>query len=79
MPGKIKTKAADKDLRELAIARGSTLLDLRGIGPSGAALLLADVGDIHRFVSPDRFASWNGPAHIKGVVQLRNPTAGRRP
>ncbi|AUI59585.1 hypothetical protein [Amycolatopsis sp. BJA-103] len=44
-----KSKAADKDLRELVIARGSALLDLRGIGPSGAARLLADVGDIHRF------------------------------
>ncbi|WP_410615844.1 hypothetical protein [Amycolatopsis sp. lyj-109] len=32
-----KTKAADRDLRELVIARGSTLLDLHGIGPSGAA------------------------------------------
>jgi transposase len=98
-----KMKAADKDLRELVIARGSTLLDLHGIGPSGAARLLADVGDIHRFANRDRFASWNGTApldassgeqqrhrlsragnrrinrtlHIMGVVQLRNPTAGR--
>ncbi|WIY01955.1 transposase [Amycolatopsis mongoliensis] len=98
-----KTKAADKDLRELVIARGSTLLDLHGIGPSGAARLLADVGDIHRFGNRDRFASWNGTApldassgeqqrhrlsragnrrinrtlHIMGVVQLRDPTAGR--
>lgn len=98
-----KTKAADKDLHELVIARGSTLLDLHGIGPSGAARLLADVGDIHRFGNRDRFASWNGTApldassgeqqrhrlsragnrrinrtlHIMGIVQLRNPTAGR--
>lgn len=98
-----KIKAADRDLRELVIARGSTLLDLHGIGPSGAARLLADVGDIRRFAGRDRFASWNGTApldassgeqqrhrlsragnrrinrtlHIMGVVQLRNPTAGR--
>jgi transposase len=98
-----KMKSADKDLRELVITRGSTLLDLHGIGPSGAARLLADVGDIHRFSNRDRFASWNGTApldassgeqqrhrlsragnrrinrtlHIMGVVQLRNPTAGR--
>lgn len=32
-----KMTAADKDLRELVIARGSMLLDLHGIGPSGAA------------------------------------------
>ncbi|WP_326943244.1 transposase [Amycolatopsis sp. NBC_01307] len=48
-----KSKAAEKDLRELVIARGSTLLDLHGIGPSGAARLLADVGDIHRFGNRD--------------------------
>jgi transposase len=91
------------DLNQLVIARGCTLLDLHGIGPSGAARLLVDVGDIHRFASRDRFASWNGTApldassgeqlrhrlsragnrrinrtlHITGVVQLRNPTAGR--
>jgi transposase len=59
-----KTKVAERDLRELVIARGSTLLDLRGIGPSGAARLLADVGDINRFADRDRFASWNGTAPL---------------
>ena len=44
--------------------RGSTLLELHGIGPSGAARLLADVGDIHRFADRDRFASWNGTAPL---------------
>ena len=39
-------------------------MDLHGIGPSGAARLLADVGDIHRFASRDRFASWNGTAPL---------------
>ncbi|MBE8520700.1 IS110 family transposase [Amycolatopsis sp. H6(2020)] len=59
-----KIKTAEKDLRELVIARGSTLLDLHGIGLSGAARLLADVADIHRFASRDRFASWNGTAPL---------------
>jgi transposase len=45
-------------------ARGSTLLQLHGIGPSGAARLLADVGDIHRFADRDKFASWNGTAPL---------------
>ena len=39
-------------------------MDLHGIGPSGAARLLADAGDIHRFASRDRFASWNGTAPL---------------
>jgi transposase len=59
-----KIKVADKDLRGLVTARGSTLLDLHGIGPAGAARLLADVGDIHRFANRDRFASWNGTAPL---------------
>jgi transposase len=41
----------------LSRRRGSTLMDLTGIGPSGAARLLADVGDIHRFADLDKFAS----------------------
>ena len=39
-------------------------MDLHGTGPSGAARLLADAGDIHRFASRDRFASWNGTAPL---------------
>ncbi|GAB3328469.1 IS110 family transposase [Micromonospora halotolerans] len=59
-----KIKAAEKDLKELVAARGSTLMQLHGIGPSGAARLLADVGDISRFADRDRFASWNGTAPL---------------
>ncbi|WP_405098199.1 IS110 family transposase [Micromonospora sp. NBC_01412] len=59
-----KIKTAEKDLKELVVARGSTLMDLHGIGPSGAARLLADVGDIRRFADRDRFASWNGTAPL---------------
>ena len=59
-----KIKAIDKELTGLVTARGSTLIQLHGIGPSGAARLLADVGDIHRFASRDRFASWNGTAPL---------------
>jgi transposase len=59
-----KIKASDKELTQLLIARGSTLTDLHGIGPSGAARLLADVGDIRRFANRGRFASWNGTAPL---------------
>ena len=44
--------------------RGSTLLELHGIGPSSAARLFADVGDIHRFADRDKFASWTGTAPL---------------
>jgi transposase len=59
-----KIKALEKELAALLIERDSTLLDLPGIGPSGAARLLADVGNIHRFADRDRFASWNGTAPL---------------
>ncbi len=59
-----KIKAADKDLKELVTARGSTLMNLHGIGPSGAARLLVDVANVHRFADRNRFASWNGTAPL---------------
>ena len=45
-------------------ATGTGLLDLHGIGPSGAARLLVEVGDITRFPDRNHFASWTGTAPI---------------
>src|SRR3954469_23780169 len=59
-----KIKAADQQLTELVAATGSDLQRLHGIGPSGAARLLGDIGDISRFPSRGHFASWNGTAPI---------------
>jgi transposase len=59
-----KLNAVEKEITPLVLERGSTLLDLNGIGPASAARLLADVGDIHRFANRDRFASWNGTAPL---------------
>ena len=44
-----RKKAAGNELRELIEATGTSLLTVNGIGPSGAARLLIDVGDITRF------------------------------
>lgn len=44
-----RSKDADKELKELVASTGTTLMDLHGIGPSGAARLLVEVGDITRF------------------------------
>ncbi len=59
-----RKKAATKELKELVAATGSSLMDLHGMGPSGAAQLLVDVGDITRFATRAHFASWNGTAPI---------------
>ncbi len=77
-----RTKAADKELRDLVAATGTSLMDLHGIGPSGAARLLVEVGDITRFPNRDHFASWNGTAPIDASsgdhVRHRLSRAGNR-
>ena len=59
-----RRKAADKELRALLAQTGTGLLDLHGIGPSGAARLLVEVGDITRFPDRNHFASWTGTAPV---------------
>ena len=59
-----RKKAADKELREVLPRTGTKLLDLHGIGPSGAARLLVEVGDITRFPDRNHFASWTGTAPV---------------
>ena len=77
-----RKKAADKELTELVQATGTGLLDLNGIGPSGAARLLVEVGDITRFPDRGHFASWTGTAPIDASsgdhVRHRLSRAGNR-
>ncbi len=76
------SKEADKELKELITSTGTTLMDLHGIGPSGAARLLVEVGDITRFPNRDHFASWNGTAPLDASsgeqVRHRLSRAGNR-
>src|SRR5215472_5211675 len=69
-----RIKTADAELKALVAATGSSLLQLHGIGPSSAARLLGDVGDIVRFADKGRFASWNGTAPLEASSgdQLRH-------
>ena len=66
----------------MVAATGTGLLDLPGIGPSGAARLLVEVGDITRFPNKAHFASWNGTAPIDASsgdqVRHRLSRAGNR-
>jgi len=77
-----RKKAANKELKELVAETGNTLMDLHGIGPSGAARLLVEVGDITRFPDRAHFASWNGTAPIDASsgdqVRHRLSRAGNR-
>jgi transposase len=77
-----RKKAADKELSALLRATATTLTGLNGIGPSGAARLLIEAGDITRFPSRSHFASWNGTAPIDASsgdqVRHRLSRAGNR-
>jgi transposase len=77
-----RKKAANTELTELVAATGTGLLDLNGIGPSGAARLLVKVGDITRFPNRAHLASWNGTAPIDASsgdqVRHRLSRAGNR-
>ena len=59
-----KITKATAELKTLVLARGSRLMDLRGVGPVVAARTLADVGDVARFADRNRFASWTGTAPL---------------
>ena len=48
----------------MVVDRGSSLLEVPGVGPAGAARILADVGDVARFADRNRFATWTGTAPL---------------
>jgi transposase len=77
-----RKKDANRELSMLLRVTGTTLTDLHGIGPSGAARLLVEVGDIARFPTRAHFASWNGTAPIDASsgdhVRHRLSRAGNR-
>jgi transposase len=59
-----KLKKIKAELKSEVTSRGSTLMEIPGVGPAGAARILADVGDITRFPNRGHFASWTGTAPI---------------
>jgi transposase len=77
---KIKTLTAE--LKATVLARGSTLMELPGVGPVVAARILADVGDVARFADRNRFASWTGTAPLDASsgeqIRHRLSRAGNR-
>jgi len=77
-----KIKTLTKELKAMVLARGSTLMDLPGVGPVVAARILADVGDVARFADRNRFASWTGTAPLDASsgeqIRHRLSRAGNR-
>jgi len=77
-----KIKASSKELKAMVLARGSTLMNLHGVGPVVGARVLADVGDVARFADRNRFASWTGTAPLDASsgeqIRHRLSRAGNR-
>jgi transposase len=77
-----KLKAMKAELKSAVLATGSHLMDIHGIGPAGAARILADVGDVTRFPNRGHFASWTGTAPIDASsgqhIRHRLSRAGNR-
>jgi transposase len=77
-----KIKACTKELKGMVAARGSSLMELPGVGPVVAARVLADVGDVARFADRNRFASWTGTAPLDASsgeqIRHRLSRAGNR-
>jgi transposase len=77
-----KLNKVNAELNGAVLARGSTLLEVHGIGPAGAARILADVGDVARFADRNRFASWTGTAPLDASsgeqIRHRLSRAGNR-
>ena len=56
--------ALEREIAELVEELGTSLPELFGLGPLGAAALLVEVGDPRRFRSADAFATYTGTAPI---------------
>jgi len=77
-----KLRKIKVELKGAVTTRGSRLMQIHGIGPAGAARILADVGDVARFADRNRFASWTGTAPLEASsgenVRHRLSRAGNR-
>src|SRR6185437_2434623 len=80
LDAKLKTMKAE--LKAAVQATGSHLMDIHGVGPAGAARILADVGDVARFPDRNHFASWTGTAPLDASsgeqIRHRLSRAGNR-
>jgi transposase len=75
--------ASKARIADAVAASGTALVELHGVGPIVAALILGHVGDPARFPTPERFASYNGTAPIEASSGPRkrhrlNPRGNRR-
>jgi transposase len=74
--------AIDERIGEAVLATGTTVTDIHGIGPLGAAIILGHTGDIARFPTSGHYARYNGSAPIaasSGPITDASSTRARAP
>jgi len=76
-------KAIKARIRTAVTASGTSLCDITGVGPVVAAIIIGHVGDVARFGTRHRFASYNGTAPIEASSGPRkrhrlNPRGNRQ-
>lgn len=75
--------AINERIVEAVMASGTTVTDIHGIGPLGAAIILGHTGDIGRFPTSGHYARYTGTAPIaasSGPTQRHrlNPRGNRQ-
>jgi transposase len=58
-------KASHKRIRHAVKASGTSLVELFGVGPIIAAMLIGYTGDVSRFRNRDHYAAYNGTAPVE--------------
>jgi transposase len=61
----VQLKASHKRIKTAVLASGTSLTDLFGVGPILACELIGYTGDVRRFTTRDKFASYAGVAPIE--------------
>jgi transposase len=64
-----RIKYIGSQIAALVTASGTGLTALFGTGPVIAGRLLAEIGDVARFATKDTFASYNGTAPDRRLLQ----------
>lgn len=58
-------KVSSARIRRAVAASGTTVTQINGVGPIGAAMIVGQSGDINRFASKSHYASYNATAPIE--------------
>lgn len=64
--------ALKERITEAVLASGTTVTDVHGVGPIGAAIIIGHTGNISRFPDAGHFARYNATAPIAASSALKN-------